>query len=81
MIKYSTDCTQLTVHPSDQHLFSSDQAIFITVDVNANGCFVEVSRSNDDRDAKLGFSPVEWPSVRAAIDAMMEVALKDAQEQ
>lgn len=69
--KYITRTTQLTVLPKCDPTYS-ERATTITIIDEAAGEYVEVSQSGRDDGGKICIDPEEWPSLRGAIDWLID---------
>jgi hypothetical protein len=49
----------------------SEQATTITITDEAGGEYVEIAQSRDDGEGKVLITSEEWPTIRAAVDAMI----------
>jgi hypothetical protein len=67
---YETRTTAVTVAPKGEPLFS-EQATTITITDEAGGEYVEIAQSRDDGEGKVLITSEEWPTIRAAVDAMI----------
>lgn len=68
---YTTRTTSLTVLPEGQPIYS-EQATSVNIVDEAGGEFVEVCQSGRSDLGKIAINPEEWPTLRAAIDTMIE---------
>ena len=71
MIEYETRITARTIVPKGKPLFS-EQATEITIVDESCGEYVEVRQSGRVDLGKIAINPEEWPSLREAIDNMIE---------
>lgn len=70
-------CTQITVAPEDEPIFS-ELATNITIDDDGAGEFLKVSQINDYAEkGTIEIIPEEWPTIRDAIDAMVAACKKE----
>ena len=69
--KYETRTITLMVMPAQDRIFS-ELATSVSIVDEAAGEFVEVSQSGRQGLGKIAISPEEWPTLRAAIDSMID---------
>lgn len=72
--QYITRTTQLTVLPKDQEVFS-ELATHISIDDESAGEFVRV-KQDGRTDNSIAINPDEWPTLRDAIDRMIQECRK-----
>ncbi len=71
MPKYIPRPTQFTVLPKGDPTYSERATIITTID-DGGGEYVEVSQSGRDDGGKIAIDPEEWPSLRGAIDRLID---------
>ena len=70
-------CTQITVAPEDEPIFS-ELATSITIEDEGVGEFLKVSQINDHaKKGTIEITPEEWPTIRDAIDVMIAACRKE----
>jgi hypothetical protein len=77
MTDYTTRITAMTVNAAGEALFS-EMATEIRIVDEAAGEFVEVDQSARSDMGKISIDPEEWPTLRAAIDQMIDGCAKEA---
>jgi len=68
---YEIRTTKVSVVPKGEPLFNQDATEIEIVD-EAAGEFVEVRQCSDAYDGKIGITVEEWPTIRKAIDDMID---------
>ena len=66
--------TRVSVLPKGEPLFS-EQCTHLTIVDEAAGEFLEIEQQSGHGDVKpqtIGIAPSEWPTLKAAIESMME---------
>lgn len=64
-----TRITQLSVAPEGADLYD-DRSTHIEIDDEGGGEFVKIVQPANGADIRI--EPAEWPTIRAAIDSMIE---------
>lgn len=72
-MKYETIVTRLTVRPVGEPIFAYGVTHVELAD-EAAGEFVTLRQCRDDSDQFLKFEKEEWPTVRDAVDKIVEIA-------
>ncbi len=78
MSNYETRITKIVVSPKGEPIWS-EQATQIEIVDEAAGEFVKVTQEGGHTDLakSIGFDPVEWVTIREAIDDMISKCRKD----
>ena len=67
---YETRTISVAVVPPDEPLYS-EVATIVSITDEVGGEFVEVSQSRRDGESKIQIATDEWPTLRAAIDKLI----------
>ena len=65
--------TRLTVAPEGADIYD-DRSTHIEIDDEGGGEFVKIVQPSGSADIRI--EPAEWPTIRAAIDSMIEACAK-----
>jgi hypothetical protein len=68
---YEIRTTKVSVVPKGEPLFNQEATEIEIVD-EAAGEFIEVRQCSDAYDGKIGITVEEWPTIRKAIDDMID---------
>ncbi len=74
-MKYITEKLSVVVMPEGEPIFS-ERATRVSIDDEAGGCFVEVQQQGGPEIGKIQIDPQEWPAIKDAIEAMLEVCAR-----
>ena len=72
MTDYHTIKSAVIVKPVGKDIFC-EMATTVCLDDEGGGCFIKVSQTRVD-PGEIAIDPGEWPTLRAAIDEMVQIA-------